>query len=223
MAAEQISTSEQTDVVEGEEAATDADGIATVTEQPGDRAQIVYLPIEALRPAPDNPRGSGDYGDLKGFAATLKSQGVLQALTACTPDEDGIHMIVIGHRRYEAAKLAKLTTLPVCVRAFTEAQRIEAMAVENGQREDLTPLAEARTYQQLVGLGYSQRKLATRLGRSQAHISRRLALLELPEPAAQAVDAGTLNIEDAVELSKLAEAPSRMAEVLRSTARPAVG
>lgn len=176
--------------------------------------EIVYLPLNTLKPAPDNPRGEGDYGDLKELAATLRSQGVLQPLTVCTPGEDGLHMIVIGHRRFEAAKLAKLATVPVCIRSLTEPQRIEAMAVENGQRQDLTPLAEARTYRQLVNLGYSQRKLATRLGRSQAQISRRLALLELPEPAAQAVDAGAMRIEDAVELSKLAEAPSRMAEVL---------
>ena len=186
------------------------DGIAPVSD-PGS-GEIVSLPLEQLVPAEDNPRR--EVGDLAELAASIRTAGILQPLVVMAR-EDGRYLVVVGHRRLAAARVAGLTAVPAIVRGFTEAERLEAMAIENLAREGLSALEEAGAYRALVDrCGYSQRRLAGRVGRSQAHISRRLALLELPVEATAALDTGGISIEDAVELTKLKEHPERLVSAL---------
>jgi len=97
----------------------------------------------------------------------------------------------------------------VIVRRLTDAERTEIMVIENLQREGLAPLEEALAYRRLIDLGYSQRKLAERVGSSQATVSKRLALLNLPEAARAALDSGRITLEDAQALTKLNNFPER--------------
>jgi ParB/RepB/Spo0J family partition protein len=121
----------------------------------------------------------------------------------------GRFMVVCGHRRLAAARKAKLKQAPAIIRELTEPQRIKAMLIENCQRDDLAPLEEARGYSQLVELGLSQRQIATDVGKSQGHISKRLMLLDIPKEAAAALDSGGITLEDALELAKLRGEPKR--------------
>jgi ParB/RepB/Spo0J family partition protein len=176
---------------------------------------IEELPLSAIVPAPDNPRKQ--LGDVDELAASMVELGMLQPLVV-TPRK-GKFMVVCGHRRHAAAKVAKLGTAPVIVRELDEPQRIKAMLIENCQRTDLTALEEARAYQQLVELGLGQRQIAGDVGKSQGHISKRLALLELPAIVQAELDSGGITLEDARHFAALNDMPKRAAAALKEGKR----
>lgn len=167
---------------------------------------IEQLPLDAITPAPDNPRL--DVGDVAELAQSMKELGVLQPLIV-TPRNGG-YMAVVGHRRLAAAKKAALATVPALIRDYDEPQRVKAMLIENCQREGLAPLEEARAYRGLVDLGLSQRKIASDVGKTQSHVSKRVALLDLPGNVQKEVDSGGITIADAQELLKLKDHPNRL-------------
>lgn len=167
-------------------------------------AEQTTLALDELHPAADNPRRH--LGDLTELAASMRTVGLLEPIVV-TPNADG-YTIVAGARRHAAAKKAGLDTVPVVVLAnLSEEQRQEAMLIENLQRTDLMPLEEAGAFQRLLDLGLTQKDLAAKIGRSASHISKRIQLLKLPEPAREALDAGTLPVNDALELAPLSDAP----------------
>lgn len=168
------------------------------------------IKLSAIEAAPDNPRRQ--LGDLGELAASMKELGVLQPLVV-TPRNGGF-MVVCGHRRHAAAMKAKLSAVPAIVRDLDEAQRVKAMLIENCQREGLAAIEEARAYQTLVELGVSQRQIAADVGKAQSHVSKRLALLKLPEDVLTELDSGGITIGDAVTIAKLAGEPDRIARVL---------
>ena len=113
-------------------------------------------------------------------------------------------MIEMGHRRAAACAGAGLAEAPVIVRDdLAGAPAIAAMIAENVHREALTPLAEAEGFAELARRGWRQRKIAAETGCSQAHVSKRLALLQLPEQARGALAAGKISVADAQELHKI--------------------
>jgi ParB/RepB/Spo0J family partition protein len=168
------------------------------------------LPVEKLRPAPDNPRKN--LGDVTELAASIRSQGLLQPLLV-TPQDDGYYLVVAGHRRLAACLVAGLAEVECTVRQMDDVARNEAMVTENMQRASLTVVEEAQAYQRLVDLGVPQRRIATRLGRAQSHVSKRLALLGLAGSVRTDVDSGRISVGDALELVKLKD-PSRVQAVL---------
>jgi len=169
------------------------------------------MPVKLLRDAPDNPRRElGDLGDL---TQSIKARGVLQPIIV-VPKGAEAYMVVAGHRRKAAAIEAGLTHVPCIVTHMTDEERLEAMLIENCQRSDLSPVEEARAFAKLGELGRSQRELAARLGKSQPHICKRLALLSLPEKVLAKVDSGGITLADANHLVKLAEHPKRIEKVL---------
>jgi ParB/RepB/Spo0J family partition protein len=165
--------------------------------------QIVEIPLDHIRSAPDNPRG--DLGDLTDLANSIKSAGVVQPITVTPRPEEGQppYMVVMGDRRQAASKLAGKTTIPGIIRDYDETTRKIVMHIENVQRVDLKPTEEARSLQALVDLGLSQRQIVEKVGKSQAYISKRLSLLGLPREIQAEVDAGRLLVGDAIELARL--------------------
>jgi ParB/RepB/Spo0J family partition protein len=185
---------------------------------PAPAAVLVSVPLEALAPHPHNPRVS--LGDLADLTASIQAQGLFEPLVVLTAaaytaaaEADGdlerpaagiTHVNVMGHRRAEACRAAGLAEVPVIVRDdLAGAPALAAMVAENMHREDLTPLAEAGAFAELARRGWRQRKIATETGCSQAHVSKRLALLRLPDDARTALAAGTITVADAQELHKL--------------------
>lgn len=145
--------------------------------------QVTDMPIGQLVENPDNPRKQ--IGDVTDLAASIREQGIKQPLTV-TPtgnmDIDGreTYRIVIGHRRYTAAKQAGLTTVPVIIEDMTRRQEREVMLVENCQRSDLTPLEEADAYQGILDLGASVEDAARKTGRSMQFVRDRVKIARIP-------------------------------------------
>lgn len=164
------------------------------------------LPLDQIELPADNPRR--ELGDVAELARSIAAVGLLEPLVV-TP-RDGRYLLVCGARRHAAARQLGLDEVPVVVRELDERERREAMLIENLQREDLHVLEEAAAYQGLVELGLSQRKIAERVGRSQSHVSKRVALLELPAEVRGDLDSGRITLEDAQELLKLREMPKRL-------------
>jgi ParB/RepB/Spo0J family partition protein len=174
------------------------------------------LALGEIHPAEDNPRKN--MGDLAEMAASIKTVGLLEPIVV-TQNGAG-YTIVAGARRHAAAKKAGLDTVPVVVLSdLSEEQRQEAMLIENLQRSDLTALEEATAFGRLIDLGLSQKTLATRIGRSAAHVSKRLALLKLPEAARDAVDSGKITVEAGLELTRLEAHPEEITKLVKSGKR----
>lgn len=174
----------------------------------------IEIPIALIDPSPDNPRSS--LGDLTDLADSIKQLGVLQPLLV-RPNGDRYDLIY-GHRRLAAAKLAKRKTVPAFFNLDADALRDHSRRlVENLHREDLSPLDEARAFEQLLALGApgGQRGVAKMVGKSQAYVSKRVGLLKLPDDVQAEVDSGVIKLNDGVELAKLADDPARLKEALR--------
>lgn len=156
--------------------------------------------VDQITPHPDNPRRN--LGDLSGLAASIKSVGVLQALVL-HENEDGTITCLLGHRRHGASGLAGLEFVPAQVwTGLSEADQLEIMLTENLQREDLTPMEEARAFEGLLRTTKSQRVLAERIGCNQSHISRRVELLKLSPEDQERVDTGKLKVSAALKSLK---------------------
>lgn len=160
------------------------------------------LPLEHIHPAADNLRA--DVGDVSGLAQSIASEGLLQALVVTPYVEKNGWKIVAGHRRHAAVRELGWETVRCEIRSMDEPRRSKAMLIENLQREGLSPIEEARGYQRCTTeFGLSQRDLAAQVGVTQGQISKRLKLLTLPKTIVEEVDAGSITVEDALQLAKL--------------------
>ncbi len=174
------------------------------------------VPIDTVVPNPDNPRSS--LGDLSELADSIKAKGILQPLVVTTaaafllkqPRHREIignaeYVIIAGHRRHGASKLAELPTVPIIVREDLSGSEdiLESALIENIHRQAFAPLEEARGLQILVDAEYSQRKITQRTGISQPQVSKRLALLKLPLPLQHAMGDEELSVNAALTLGQL--------------------
>ena len=159
-------------------------------------AEILYIPIDKLNPHPDNPRK--EIGDVSELAESIKAKGVLQNLTVVpyvSPVHgrvmEGLYTILIGHRRFAAAKLAGLKELPCVVVEMSKEDQIATMLVENMQRSDLTIYEEAKGFQMMLDLGKTVKDVSDMSGFSEATVKRRVKLAALDEKKfKKAVDRG---------------------------------
>ena len=150
------------------------------------------LPLERIHPNPRQPRHHIDEAGLQELEASIRSQGVLQPVLV-RPVGDSFELIA-GERRYRAAKRAGLKTIPSVVRELDDRFVLEVALVENLQREDLDPIDEALGYQSLMeDLGYTQEKIAERVGKERSTITNSLRLLTLPQQVQEFVSRGTLS------------------------------
>ena len=165
-------------------------------------AAIVMLPVSSLYPHKDNPRR--DVGDVTELAESIKVNGVLQNLTVVPGAFDGNYIVIIGHRRLAAAKLAGLETVPCAIVKMTHEEQIATMLTENMQRTDLTVYEQAKAFQQLsLDLGMSVTEIADMSGFSETTVRRRTKLAELDEAAfKEACDRGA-TLFDFAELDKV--------------------
>ena len=147
-------------------------------EAPGRKE--VELPIEEIRPNPYQPRKEFDKKALEELSESIKTHGIFTPLLV-RKSVSGYDLIT-GERRLRAAKMAGLKTVPAIQVEFTEEQMMEIAILENVQREDLNPIEEAAAYESLIQkLGYTQEKLAERVGKSREYCANIMRLLKLPE------------------------------------------
>ena len=150
------------------------------------------IPIADIDPNLSQPRKEFDKEALEQLADSIRQAGVLQPILVV---ENGTrYRIVAGERRYRAARLAGLTTIPCIARSLTEEQQLEAALIENLQREDLNPIEEAAAIRSLMQqCGYTQEEAAKRLGKSRPAVANLLRLLTLPEAIIDMVVGGKLS------------------------------
>ncbi len=150
------------------------------------------VPVELVAPNPNQPRRSFDEAALEALAGSLRERGVLQPILV-RPVAGGTYELVAGERRWRAAKLAGLETIPALVRARDDAGALEAALIENMAREDLNPVEEARACAALVEeLGLTRETVGLRVGRSRVAVSNLLRLLDLPDEAIELLERGDL-------------------------------
>jgi len=158
----------------------------------GDHPIYLEVPVDNIKPNPDQPRSRFDDVALDELAASITEVGVLQPVVLSRA-EDGSLYLIAGERRWRAARKAGLTTIPAVVRGATGDTTLVEALVENVQRQDLTPLEEAHAYKQLLeNTGMNQDQIAERVGKSRPAVSNTLRLLQLPGPVQRLVDSGAL-------------------------------
>lgn len=156
-------------------------------------ATPLTLPIDQIEPNPLQPRSRMDPTALEELAASIREHGVLQPLLV-QRQTDGAYTLVAGERRWRAAQLAELTTVPVVITDFTDNDLLTVALVENIQREDLTPLEEAHAFQRLLEeLTLTQEQVAKRVGKSRVAIANSVRLLSLPTEIRMSLAAGEIS------------------------------
>ena len=168
---------------------------ALIPSGPEREEEPTYLevPVDGIKPNPDQPRSRFDDETLEELAASITSVGVLQPVVLSRA-EDGTLYLIAGERRWRAARKAGLATIPAVIRGATgETTLVEAL-IENLQRQDLTPLEEAHAYKQLLeNTGMNQEDVAERVGKSRPAVSNTLRLLQLPGTVQRMIDNGALS------------------------------
>lgn len=160
--------------------------------------------IQEIRPNSFQPRRVFDEEKLAELAESVRVHGILQPVVARAVI--GGYELVAGERRWRAAQLAGLKSIPAVVRELSEAEMMEIALIENIQREDLNPLEEAEAFQRLLTeFGLTQEDLAQRVGKSRSHIANILRLLNLPTEVQDYVSRGTISMGHARALLALTE------------------
>ena len=175
------------------------------------KEEIKEIPLKELRPNPYQPRKNFDKDALDELSSSIKERGVIQPIIVKQSIKG--YEIVAGERRVKASKQAGLDTIPAIIRPFTDEQMMEIAVLENLQREDLNPIEEAESFQNLIdSLNITQEELAKRLGKSRSYITNMLGLLRLPGDTKTEVIKQNITMGHARVLSKL-EDPEQIKEL----------
>lgn len=178
---------------------------------------ITSLPIDLLSPSPYQPRRHFDETALNELAASVREKGVLQPLLV-RPDRAraGHYEIIAGERRWRAAQLAQIHEVPVHVSDLSDAETLEVALIENLQRQDLSPVEEARGYQRLVEeFGHTQERVGEIVGKSRAHVANTLRLLHLPFAVLQMLEEGKITAGQVRPLIGVSRAEEIAREVMK--------
>ncbi|MFA9459239.1 ParB/RepB/Spo0J family partition protein [Thiohalorhabdus sp. Cl-TMA] len=180
---------------------------------PEGETEVKWVPVDMIRPGTYQPRKQMNDEALRELAESIRTQGIVQPLVVRRREESGDYELIAGERRWRAAQLAGLENVPAMVRSLADGQALEIALIENIQREELTPVEEARAFERLVEeFDLTHEAIAERVGRNRATISNTLRLLRLPDPVHHALEEGTLRMGHARALLSL-EGHERLGEV----------
>lgn len=173
------------------------------------------LLIKEIGPHPQNPRKS--LGDLTELTDSIRAFGVMQNLTVVPAADTSMYKytVIIGHRRLAAAHEAGLETVPCQIAELNEVEQIETMLAENMQREDLTPLEEAKGFQMMLDLGKSVEEICSKTGLSETKVRHRIKLNELDESLLEKKLGCQVRMNDLIKLEQIKNIDDRN-EVLKS-------
>lgn len=192
-----------------------------ITNEPQEKKESVVkaggvseIEIEKIKPNPNQPRKNFDTEALNELASSIKMHGIVQPIVV-NDMGDGRYMIIAGERRWRAANICGLKTVPAVVRNYTDKQVKEISIIENLQREDLNPIEAAKAIKELMDeYGLTQEVVADRIGKSRSSIANTLRLLTLYPDVLKMVEDGKLSagharclvvIEDKNQQIKLAQ------------------
>lgn len=167
---------------------------AILSVAPRDEAQeLREIPTDMIAPNPRQPRSDFDEETLLELAESIRLRGVLQPVLV-RPLPSGNYELIAGERRWRAARLAELETIPAIVRHHDDAASLEVALIENMAREDLNPIEEAHACAALTEeLALTREEVGQRVGRSRVAVSNLIRLLELPDEALGLITAGELS------------------------------
>lgn len=176
-----------------------------------DNNKVWAIPLSKITADPQQPRRHFAPEELSELAASIRQHGILQPLLL-TEKSDGGYEIVAGERRYRAARLAGLATVPAVVKKTLAGQeKLEMALIENIQREDLNPIEEAFAYKRLIEeFNLTQQMVAEKVGKSRPVVANTVRLLELPEPAQTALVEGKINTGQARALLSLEDSKKQL-------------
>src|SRR5947209_12834422 len=168
--------------------------ILSVSEGPApEERDLREVAVDLIMPGERQPRRRFDEDSLTALAGSLRERGVLQPVLV-RPRPGGAYELVAGERRWRAAKIAGLETIPAIVRPHDDAAALELALIENMAREDLSPVEEARACAALVEeLGLTREEVGRRVGRGRVAVSNLIRLLDLPEDVLELLEDGTLS------------------------------
>ena len=165
-------------------------------------SEFQYIAIDTIRESANNPRRTFDESKLGELAGSIRANGLIQPITV-RPQGQGFE-IVAGARRFRAAQLAELFSLPARIVDISDAESLEWALVENSQRIDVHPYEEAQGFQRLLDIpGYDVATLVEKSGKSPAHVYARLSLLQLVPAIAEAFSAERITASHANLLARL--------------------
>lgn len=180
-------------------------GEVAQSQSPQSGDGLKEVPISQVKPNPNQPRKVIDEDSLTTFAESIKQQGVMHPITVRRID-DGTYQIIMGERRWHAARIAGLTTVPIIERQATDSEAMVLALVENLQREDLNPYDAAVALQSLQEEhGFSQEEVASAVGKSRPTISNSIRLLNLHKSVRELLRSGELEEGSARALLALPE------------------
>jgi ParB family transcriptional regulator, chromosome partitioning protein len=157
------------------------------------REELREIPVELISPNPRQPRRRFDEDALNALAGSLGDRGVLQPVLV-RPRTNGTYELIAGERRWRAAQIAGLQTIPGLVRQRDDAASLELALIENMAREDLNPIEEANACAALVEeLGLTREQVGRKVGRSRVAVSNLLRLLDLPDETLELLESGSLS------------------------------
>lgn len=154
---------------------------------------VLELDIGKIKPNPNQPRKNFDIDALNELAASIKVHGIVQPIVV-NKQPNGDYLIIAGERRWRAANICGLKTVPVIVKNYTDKQVKEISIIENLQREDLNPIEAARAIKELMDeYGLTQEIVSERIGKSRSQIANTLRLLSLYPDVIKLVEEGKLS------------------------------
>ncbi len=161
--------------------------------QTGER--VLEIPVDEIEPNPAQPRKNFSHEEMEELANSIRTYGIIQPLiltqiTSLQGGEKGIkYQLVAGERRWRAAKILSLTSVPAIIRKVKDIEKLELTLVENIQRKDLNPMERARAFQRLISeFNLTQEEVARKIGKARATVANTLRLLNLPESVQGAIE-----------------------------------
>ena len=167
-------------------------------------SDILEIDLDDIRSNPYQPREYFDEETLQELAESIKEHGLIEPIIVKKSIKG--YDLVAGERRTKAARIAGLTTIPAIVKDFTDQQMLELALIENIQREDLTPIEEAKAYKNYIDkMNVTQEETAKKFGKSRSYITNLIGLLTLPKYVQKEVSAGKISMSHARVLSKIGD------------------
>lgn len=165
------------------------------------RNNVTEINVDEIRSNPYQPRKTFDTESLNELAKSIEEYGVVEPIIVKKSIKG--YELVAGERRTKAAKIAGLKTIPAVIKDFDDQEMMEIALIENIQREDLNPIDEATSINNIIKLrGYTQEEFATKFGKSRTYVTNMLGLLKLPDEVKKMVEKNSLSMSHARVLSK---------------------
>ncbi|KKR48450.1 MAG: ParB-like protein partition protein [Candidatus Magasanikbacteria bacterium GW2011_GWC2_40_17] len=172
--------------------------------------QLWNIPVSLIKANAYQPRQVFEHQDLEDLVNSIKEHGILQPLLV-TENEDGSYELVAGERRFRAAQILGLSTVPALIKKIKGSAKLELALIENIQRKNLNPLEEAFAYQRLINeFALTQEEVAKKVGKSRPYIGNHLRLLSLPEEIKNGLIEGEISSSSARAILGLSSAKEQI-------------